>query len=161
MSSQKDRIIEIGAIKVINNHIVDSLSILVNPGIPVPYYATKVNGITSEMLENEISDIEGIKKFMELVTDDCYIVAHNVNFDIGFINAYLIRLGQDSLKNKLVDTIHLAKKAFPGRNKYSLGIIANELGIDVMNAHRAEDDTRVCYELYTKSINKLIQLESK
>lgn len=158
LNKESERIIEIGAIKVVNGVIVETLSTLVNPGIEVPYYATKVNGITTQMLQGSISDIEGVNKFIKM-SKDCVIIAHNVSFDVGFINAYLSRTGKNDLNNKLVDTVRLARKAFPGHAKYSLGIIANILDIKVLNAHRAEDDARVCYELYEKCITKLKLLE--
>lgn len=155
LSSENDRIIEIGALKIHNGVIKNSLSMLVNPGMKIPYYATKVNGITDEMVRNQISDEHGINHLLEMIDHDSYIVAHNVKFDMGFVNAYLQRRGNDPLSNSLVDTVRLARKAFPGKRKYSLGIIAKELGIEVKDAHRAEDDTRVCFELYKKSITKL------
>jgi DNA polymerase III epsilon subunit family exonuclease len=158
LNPQNERIIEIGAYKIVNGEVVDKISTLVNPGIPVPYYASKVNGITTDMLEGQISDLEGVELFLDMAKD-CYIVAHNVSFDVGFINSYLIRMGRDVLTNKLVDTVKLARKAFPGRKKYSLGIIAHDLGIQVLDAHRAEDDTRVCFELYKKSIEQLKNME--
>lgn len=154
LSAIKDRIIEIGAIKIEKGRVTDSLSMLVNPGVDVPYYSTKVNGITTEMLQGQISDLEGVKLLLEMFKNSV-IIAHNVTFDIGFINAYLARENSPILDNILVDTVRLARKAFPGYKKYSLGIIAKELGIEVLNAHRAEDDARVCFELYKKSINKL------
>ncbi|OQY36418.1 MAG: hypothetical protein B6229_10145 [Spirochaetaceae bacterium 4572_7] len=154
LSAANDRIIEIGAFKIKDGTIIDKLSILVNPHVPVPYYATKVNGITTDMLVGAISDIEGVNKFVTFAKNSI-IIAHNVNFDTGFINAYLNRLNRPQLKNRVVDTVKLARKAFPGRKKYSLGIVAGDLGIDVLNAHRAEDDARVCYELYVKCIDQL------
>lgn len=157
LNSENDRIIEIGALKVRNGIIEDSLGILVNPGIKIPYYATKVNGITDQMVKDQISDNHGVKQLLDMIDNDSYIVAHNVKFDMGFVNAYLKRNGKNPLTNSLVDTVRLARKAFPGKSKYSLGIIAKELGIEVKDAHRAEDDTRVCFELYKKSINKLIE----
>lgn len=153
-----DRIIEIGAIKVQNGVIVDTLSILVNPGIEVPYYATKVNGITTEMLTGAISDTKGVIKLIEM-TKDCIVIAHNVSFDVGFINEYLKRMGLNILENRFVDTVRLARKAFPGHAKYSLGIIAKNLNIKILNAHRAADDARVCFELYQKCITKLKDVE--
>ncbi|QEN06228.1 3'-5' exonuclease [Thiospirochaeta perfilievii] len=158
LNPKSERIIEIGALKIRDNEIVDRLSMLVNPGIPVPFYSTKVNGITTDMLIGCISDIEGVKQFIEF-SKNCIIVAHNISFDIGFINSYLERANTPILENMLVDTVRLARKAFPGEKKYSLGIIASRLNIDVLNAHRAEDDARVCYELYTMCINKLKNTE--
>ncbi len=158
LNFNKDRIIEIGALRVENGVVTKRISTLVNPGISVPFYATKVNGITTEMLQGSKSDIDGVKEFID-ITQDAFIVAHNVSFDMGFINSYLVRMGLEPLDNFLIDTVRLARKAFPGRKKYSLGIIANDLGIEVLDSHRAEDDTRVCYELYQKSIDQLIAAE--
>lgn len=160
LNSINDRIIEIGALRIENNIVVDKISILVNPGIEVPYYATKVNGITTKMLQDCISDVSGVKQFLKII-EGAYIIAHNVSFDVGFINAYLNRMDLKPLDNFLVDTVRLARKAFPGRKKYSLGQIARELGIEVLDSHRAEDDTRVCFELYKKSIDQLKKMENK
>lgn len=158
LNPNSERIIEIGAIRIENGEVIKTLSVLVNPGIEVPFYATKVNGITTEMLKNKMSDIDGIQLFLDMICDSV-IVAHNVSFDVGFINSYLKRMGSEPLNNKLVDTVQLARKAFPGGKKYSLGIIAERLGIKVLDAHRAEDDARVCYELYSRSIEELKILE--
>lgn len=160
LNSNNDRIIEIGAVRIENGSVVKKISTLVYPGIPVPYYATKVNGITTEMLEGKPRDIDVVMEFYSMI-EGAYLVAHNISFDVGFINSYLLRMGFDKVENPLIDTVRLARKAFPGRKKYSLGMIAKDLGIDVRDAHRAEDDTRVCYELYKKSIKELAGLESK
>lgn len=154
LNRSKDRIIEIGAIKIIDGKVTDNLSLLVDPGIPIPYYATKVNGITNDMVKGKITDNEGVMKFYDMIGDSL-LVAHNISFDLGFINEYLKRLNLEPLMNSTVDTVRLARKAFPGKDKYKLGIIAKELGIEVKNAHRADDDARVCYEIFVKSINKL------
>lgn len=159
LNSNNDRIIEIGAIKVKDGKIIETYGTLVNPGMKIPYYATKVNGITDSMVANEKKDTHGVKELLKLIDKDSYIVAHNVKFDIGFINAYLVRDGKDPLSNLMIDTVRLARKAFPGKKKYSLGVIAAELGIEVKDAHRAVDDTRVCYELYNKAISKLVEGE--
>lgn len=160
LNPEKEKIIEIGAIKIDNGEVIDSLSILVNPGIEVPYYATKVNGITTKMLQGAISDEEGVLSLIDMM-ENSIIIAHNVSFDVGFVNKYLERMGKKPLPNKLVDTVRLARKVFPGYKKYSLGIIAKELGIEVRDAHRAEDDTRVCYELYSKCIDNIKLMENK
>jgi len=157
LNKDTDRIIEIAALRVEKGEVVKKLSTLVNPGIRIPYRATEVHGITNDMLVNEISDVDGVNQFLDM-TDDCYIVAHNVNFDVGFINSYLNRMNKAPLGNKLVDTVKMSRKAFPGHSKYSLGIIAERLGIKVESAHRAEDDARVCYNVYTKCLEKLTDL---
>ena len=153
-----DRIIEIGAIKIINKKIADKLSILLDPGISIPYYSTKIHGITDDMVFNCPTDNEGVKSLLKLL-NGCIIVAHNVSFDVGFINSYLERFGYNPLDNILVDTVKFARKMFPGFKKYALGNLANELNIDSGKAHRAFDDTFVCYQIYKKCYEKLINVE--
>lgn len=150
-----DQIIEIGAIKVVNGEIVDKISELLNPGCKIPFYATRVNGITDSMVSDKRDSLEGVNDFISLVDPDSIIIAHNVKFDIGFINNYLIESGKKPLNNRMVDTVRMARKAFPGRKKYSLGMVAEHLNIEVKSAHRAYDDTRVCYEIYLQCINEL------
>ncbi|MBN2618726.1 MAG: 3'-5' exonuclease [Spirochaetales bacterium] len=158
LNANTDRIIELAALRIENEEITSSISTLVNPGIEVPYYATKVNGITTNMLTGQVSDTEIVIKFNEICRN-AIIIAHNVNFDIGFINASLNRLNMAQLNNQLVDTVRLARKAFPGLKNYKLGSLAQDLNIEVYSSHRAEDDTRVCYEIFNKCLNKLKSLE--
>lgn len=152
-----DKIIEIGAIKVENNKVIGKISELLNPGCKIPFYATRVNGITDNMVKDMRPSLDGVNDFIELLDKDSIIVAHNVKFDIGFINNYLMESGREVLKNRMVDTVRLSRKAFPGKKKYSLGMVAGYLDIEVKSAHRAYDDTRVCYEIYEKCIQELIK----
>ena len=83
-SAIKDKIIEIGAVKVVKGEIVDSFSTFVNPRRPIPFEITKLTSITDEMVM-EYPDIETIlPQFLEFV-GDAVLVAHNAGFDVGFI----------------------------------------------------------------------------
>lgn len=154
LNKNNDRIIEIGAIKYRDGEVIDRMATLIDPGVPVPPAASAVNGIRTSMLKGKPSDKDIIKEFLTF-SQGAVIVAHNASFDVGFINSGLMRMEMLPLENIIVDTVRMARKAFPGRKKYSQVHIAAELGIEVKNAHRAEDDARVCLELFTKCLNEL------
>ena len=75
-------------------------------------------------------------------------MAHNVRFDLSFLDAELSRLGLERPEAKTEDTVALSRRAFPGRASYRLEAIATALGIDTGASHRALDDARTCMRLY-------------
>jgi DNA polymerase III epsilon subunit family exonuclease len=145
------RVVEIGAIRfrLENEACVEeaSLSCLVNPGMPIPHKAKAIHGISDR-------DVAGAPAFGRVahsllaIAADAVIVAHNVRFDLSFLDAELSRAGIRRPEARTEDTVALAKRAFPGRASYSLGAIATALGIDTGYAHRALDDARTCMLLY-------------
>ena len=85
------------------------------------------------------------------------LVAHNAPFDINYVNAELKRLKKLSLTNKVVDTRIFAKEVYTGLSSYALQDLAVQLGITALEAHRAEDDARVCMELFEKILNRFLK----
>ena len=137
-SFRTEKITEVGIMKVQNGEVIDEFSCFVNPEKPIPPRVVEVTNITDDM----VKDAETIDKVMPKILDfigDSVLVAHNADFDIGFLkyNANILGL---SLENTYLDTLRLAKDLFPNFKKYKLGIIAENLGIKVEVAHRALDD---------------------
>ena len=150
------RVVEIGAIRF----SLDSeglgleglreeacLACLVDPGMPIPRQSSAIHGISNE-------DVAGSPRFADVapallaLAQGAVIVAHNVRFDLSFLDAELARLGLRRPDAGTQDTVQLSKRAFPGRGSYRLGAIALALGIDCGYAHRALDDARTCMLLY-------------
>ena len=131
-SAIKDRIIEIGAVKVQNGEIVDSFSTFVNPKRPIPFEITQLTSITDEMVMDS-PDIETIlPQFLEFV-GDAVLVAHNAGFDVGFIEQNCRY--QDIEPNFVyVDTVALARVLLPTLSKYKLNIVAKALDISLENS---------------------------
>lgn len=82
-------------------------------------------------------------------------VAHNACFDMSFIQSSMTRLGLGLLSNDFIDTKNMAQRAFPGRKSYALHNLAFDLGIKVVEAHRAGDDSRICQEVFMHCLKKL------
>ena len=152
LSPQKDDIIEIGAIKVKNNEIVDSYNSLINIGRNVPSHITRLTGITTDMLNADGKEAETVlKEFLDF-TGDNIIVGHNVNFDINFIYDKCEKFLSCPLPNDFIDTMKIAKRLVNTPN-YKLGTLAEYFEVDYNGAHRGLKDVEITYEVYNKMRN--------
>ena len=152
-SSIQDRIIEIGAVKVVNGKIVDRFSTFVNPQKPIPFEITNLTSITDEMVMGSPAIDVILPQFLEFIGDGV-LVAHNAGFDVGFIEQNCRNLG---LNDHFVylDTVALARVLLPTLSKYKLNIVAKALNISLENHHRAVDDAGATAEIFVKFVEML------
>jgi DNA polymerase-3 subunit alpha (Gram-positive type) len=152
-SPVKNRIIEIGAVKVSAGKIVDRFSVFVNPEVPIPYEIEKLTGINDDMLMGAETIDAVLPSFLEF-TKDCVLVAHNAGFDMSFIMENCKRQGipQDFT---YVDTVSISRMLLPGQAKHTLDAVAKTLGISLENHHRAVDDAECTAEIFVKFIKML------
>ena len=153
LSFRTEKITEIGVMKIKNGEVLEEFSCFVNPEKSIPQQVVEVTNITDEM----VKDAETIDKVMPKLLEflgDSILVAHNADFDIGFLkhNASLLGL---KIENTYIDTLRLAKDLFPDYKRYKLGIIADNLGIKVEVAHRALDDVDTTVKVFNIMINML------
>ena len=158
-SFRTEKITEVGIMKVKNGEVIDEFSCFVNPEKPIPQRVVEVTNITDDM----VKDAETIDKVMPKILDfvgDSVLVAHNADFDIGFLkyNAKILGL---SLENTYIDTLRLAKALFPDFKKYKLGLIAEKLGIEVLVAHRALDDVDTTVKVFKVMLDMLKEKGAK
>ena len=152
-SSIRDRIIEIGAVKVVNGKIVDRFSTFVNPQRPIPFEITNLTSITDEMVMDSPAIDVILPQFLEFIGDGV-LVAHNAGFDVGFIEQNCRNLG---LNDHFVylDTVALARVLLPTLSKYKLNVVAKALNISLENHHRAVDDAGATAEIFVKFVEML------
>ena len=150
------KIVESGAVKFDRRGIVARYNVLINPEMPMPEEAGKVNGITDEMLKDKPLIAAVFPDFFDFIGMGV-LVAHNAPFDINYVNAELKRVGKSPLTNKVVDTRIFAKEVFPGLSSYALQDLAVQFGIMALEAHRAEDDARVCMELFEQILSRFLK----
>lgn len=141
------RVVEVGGIRFDSRGVSARFNTLVDPGVPMPGEVTKINGITDAMLAGQPKADAAFADFLRFA-GNTVLVAHNAPFDVSFINEELARLGKPALKNRVVDTRIFARDMFPGLPNYKLQDLAVRFGITAIDAHRAEDDARVCMELF-------------
>jgi DNA polymerase III subunit epsilon len=142
-----DRIVELGAVLFEEDQVLDTWDQLVDPGIPMPAAAGRVNGITDDMLAGKprIEDVlPGFLSFLGRGTP----VAHNACFDVGFLCAAMDQAGCTPPPGPVLDTRGLAKRAFPGRFSYSLANLSRDYRLEVSGAHRALADAHTCRLLF-------------
>jgi len=146
LSFRTEKITEIGIMKIKNGEVIDSFETFVNPEKPIPYEVVEVTKITDDMVKDAPTIEQIFPKVLEFIGDSV-LVAHNADFDIGFLkhNAALLEYKFDYT---YIDTLRLAKDLFPDYKKYKLGIIAENLGIKVEVAHRALDDVDTTVKVF-------------
>ena len=153
LSPQKDDIIEIGAVKVKDNKIVDEFQTLIKTDRKLSNTIVNLTGITNEMLDKgeEISKV--MEDFLEFAGDNV-LVAHNANFDINFLYDKSEKHLNKYLKNDFIDTMKMSRRLLPGLDNYKLGTIAKHYNIDYSKAHRGLEDVKITYEVYSNLNNK-------
>ena len=149
----KDKIIEIGAVKVERGKITERFSTFVNPKVPIPFQITQLTSITDQMVM-DAPDIETVlPKFLTFV-GDAVLVAHNASFDVGFIEQNCRY--QDIIPDfTSVDTVAMARILLPTLSKFKLNVVANALHISLENHHRAVDDAGATAEIFVKFVEML------
>ncbi|WP_303973362.1 3'-5' exonuclease [Faecalicoccus pleomorphus] len=149
-SCQLDEVVEISAVKVVSGEIVDEFSTLVNPGMPIPYYASEVNGITDDMVADSPTFEGVLRNFLEFV-GDAVLVGHNIHtFDMKFIQRDAQRYFGKSIGNDYIDTLQLARTYLPQLRHHRLVDLADYYGIDAEGAHRALNDCRMTQQVFEK-----------
>ena len=152
-SAAKNKIIEIGAVKVVNGSITERFSTFVNPKVPIPYEIEQLTHITDDMVLDAPMIHEILPQFMEFFQNSV-MVAHNADFDMSFIRHNCDLLGLECEKTVL-DTVALARVLLPSLNRFKLNTIAKALNISLENHHRAVDDAACTAEIFIKFVEML------
>lgn len=156
LSPDDDRIIEVAAIKCEKDKIVDSFHSLINPGRRIPSKVTKLTGIKNADVAGA-PDMDTVAPELSEFIDNLPIVAHNANFDIKFIANAFKRAGVS--KGMLyIDTLVLARSAYPNMPNHKLSTLINELGLlDHEQEHRAMSDVEATQRLYMACKAQLVR----
>ena len=148
-----DRIIEIGAVKIVNGKITDRFSEFVNPNRPIPFRIEQLTSISDSM----VMDAEPIEEILPRFMDFCggaVMVGHNVSFDISFIEENCERMGllHDFTT---VDTMTLSRSLLPNLSRFKLDQVAKALNIELGHHHRAVDDAECTAGIFRKLMSML------
>ncbi|MEG1311586.1 MAG: PolC-type DNA polymerase III, partial [Romboutsia sp.] len=154
-SNTNDKITEIGAVKIENFKVVDKFSELINPQKDISYKIQELTGITNDMVADKPTIEEVLPKFIEFIGDSV-LVAHNAEFDMGFI---IEKCRQQNIQfsNKSVDTLTLSRILLPDLKRHRLNVVAKALGITLLNHHRAIDDAQATALIFNKFLEMLIK----
>ncbi|GGG58513.1 ATP-dependent DNA helicase DinG [Paenibacillus radicis (ex Gao et al. 2016)] len=156
--SISDEILQVGLV-IVNDEldIVDSFNSFVRPTIEIPAFITQLTGIDAGLVADapELDEV-----LMQLIPylDDAVLVAHNVNFDAGFLNQALDRCGYHTFAGRRLDTIELLRILYPSITTYQLGAVSELFGITHDQHHRADSDAMATAKLFAESVRKLRRL---
>ncbi|MDR5898307.1 exonuclease domain-containing protein [Halomonas vilamensis] len=142
----RDRIIEIAALKIIDDEIVDRWTRLINPDIRVPFNITQLTGITDTMLSDAPRFADIAHALYEWL-NDAPLVAHNARFDFSFLRNELKRAGFD-YRSPLLCTLRLSRRIAPQERKHNLPTLLSRYGISAIRHHRAEADVEALWSLW-------------
>lgn len=140
------KITEVAIYKHDGVQIIEEYTTLINPQMRIDWYVKKLTGITDEMVASAPKFHEVAKNIIE-ITRGCIFIAHNVDFDYGFIREEFKSLGYNYKRKKLC-TVKLSRKLIPGMQSYSLGKLCEEIGIGIEDRHRAAGDALATVKLF-------------
>jgi DNA polymerase-3 subunit alpha (Gram-positive type) len=147
-SRNNDKIIEIGAVKIVGGEVKDKFSTFINPEVPIPFEIEELTGIRDDMVL-DAPKVETVLPEFLAFCEGCTMVAHNASFDMGFIRANAARMGL-TVDHTVIDTVGLARILLPDLSRYKLNIVAKALDISLENHHRAVDDAGATAEIFLK-----------
>jgi len=151
-SARIEKITEVAIYQHDGEKITGEYVTLVNPERNIPYFITNLTGITNEMVEDAPRFYEIAKIIVEL-TEGRAFVAHNARFDYSFIRQEFKSLGFN-FRRKVLDTVTLSRKLFPGHRSYSLGNICRDLKVEINGRHRAAGDALATVKLFEMLLEK-------
>ena len=152
-SPEINKIIEIGAVKVVDGKIVDRFSTFVNPEVPIPYRIEELTHISDNMVIDAPTIDVVLPEFLQFC-EGCVMVAHNADFDMSFIKKKAEDIGVNFAPT-YIDTVAMARFLLPNLNRFKLDTVAKAVGVPLDNHHRAVDDAACTAEIFVKFIPML------
>lgn len=153
LSALRDKITEIGAVRVVNGEITDTFSTFANPEIHIPEKITELTGITDEMVKDAPSQSDAVKAFLEFAGNSV-LVAHNAPFDTSFIRKACENMGV-AYNSTSIDTVAISRAVLPDIKNCKLDTVAKFLRLGNFNHHRATDDAEMLAKIFINLCKRL------
>ena len=153
LSNRTCKIIEIGAVKIKGGEIIEEFNMFVDPECEISEEITNLTSITNDDVKGAPKEKEALEAFMEFVGDRL-LIAHNANFDVGFIRVAAERCNIP-FTNSYLDTVGLSKYVNPELTKHKLNIIAEHYNLEEFHHHRACDDARTLAYIFFVMLDRL------
>ncbi|QOR65239.1 ATP-dependent DNA helicase DinG [Cytobacillus suaedae] len=152
-----DKIIQFAAVVIEDGEIIERFASFINPGREIPPFIEQFTGISNEVVHNA-PNFQLIAPEIESLLEGAYFVAHNVPFDLTFLQEELINSGCKPFEGPTLDTVELARIMIPSTDSYKLGQLAENFSLAHDNPHQADSDAEVTAEILLKILVKLREL---
>ena len=163
-----EEIIEIGAVKVKNNQVIDRFDELIKPSKPIPEKISLITNITNEMVQDKDSELNVLNRFLNWLDEDNILVAHNANFDLSFVKMAFTKYNLGIFNYTVIDTLGVSRYLTPAEKYHNLTVLMQRYDVtwDENKHHRADYDSegtalvldKLIDQLKTKNINTLEEL---
>jgi ATP-dependent DNA helicase DinG len=157
LANKGDRIIQIGAVVIENGEIVQRFSSFINPETSIPAFITNLTCIEQSMVDNAPTFDEIAPELLKLLDGACF-VAHNVPFDLTFIDQELTNSGYFPFRGPVLDTVEMARLLLPTLDSYKLSQLSEQLSFTHDNPHQADSDAEAAAKLLLFLLEKLAEL---
>lgn len=154
LSPNKDKITEIGAVRIHNGEITDVFNTFVDPQIPIPEKITQLTGITNEMVKGAPLEEEAIRSFYEFCGESTVLVAHNAEFDTSFIRMVANRHNM-AFPYAYIDSVPMCRSLLKDIKNCKLDTVAKYLKLGGFNHHRASDDAAMLAKIFLQLLARL------
>lgn len=159
LSAKHNKIIEVGALKVIDGEAIETYSSFANPRCRLSSQTTEITGITDEMLDGA----EGMENLIDDIVrfcEDLPLLGHNIIFDYSFLKRAAVNKNIDFEKDG-IDTLKLCRKFMPEDIRKNLGAACEYFNIEMQQAHRALSDAYAAHALYQELIKRYFMEDEK
>ena len=138
-SAARDRVVELGAVRIRNGEVLATTNWLINPGRSIPSRATKVHGITDAMVKDKPDFAAIYPEFIAFV-GEAILMAHNARFDVDMVRAEITRAELPLPSNAVIDSLKLFRRWYPDAASHKLGDLAKLIGLQAEGLHRGDVD---------------------
>ncbi|MBQ8518914.1 MAG: 3'-5' exonuclease [Agathobacter sp.] len=159
LSAKTDQIIEIGAVKIKDGQVIDTMECLVNPNCKIPSRVVELTGITDEMVKTGVDKDEAVEALLDFIEGQI-LVGQNINFDYSFLKQWAVN-HKRPLEAKACDTLKLARVLLPPEQPKKLESLCLYFGITRAREHRALDDAMETWQIFEKLKVLGMELENR
>ena len=154
LSPKNNEIIEIGAVKIKNNEIVDDYQSFVKPDQNIPSKITDLTGINNDMVADADKISKVLNDFIDFIGDSI-LVAHNADFDYSFLQSAFQKSKNNEAEYPILDTLALSRALLDGIKNHKLNTLAKYFNVNLENHHRADDDAEATAEILLNFLEML------
>ncbi|MBX6396031.1 MAG: PHP domain-containing protein, partial [Alicyclobacillaceae bacterium] len=154
LNAREHTLIEIAAVKVRGGEITGQFATLIDPGVPIPPKIQELTGISNDMVRGQPKLEEVMEKFRQFA-DGAVLVAHNAEFDMGFLHAAAMRTGLPPWSQPVLDTLALSRVLYPQDRNHRLKTLTQKFGVELVNHHRAVADAEATAKVFLHLLREL------